>query len=441
MLIKSRFLLIIIFVCIASTGGAADFSQPLSLADCVEIALENNIQLQRSSYDLASQQKSTTHALSGFLPTASVRSNLTRTGGEQFYGNLIADSDQSSSSLTLSATQNLFRGGYDFYNWKANKHAAKASELSHNFQIKGVIYEVQQKYFDLLKKQQLLSVREEDLALSNKQLELSEALNEVGSAAKSDVLRAKATVAQKKLALLNAKNDVNLSQADLSKTLAIDLNAEYTITDFISVKDIEPISVDVKAASSSALGSRLDLLASKASLASAQTSTKRARSGYMPSLTLYGNYGWRNNTVLEDAGETDNWVNTFDGTYDWSYGVQLDFTIFDGFSRETSFSQAKLSAKSSRKNLEQKKLDIAFEVKQAALNLETAYERIKQADESLKAAEEDLRLAEERYKLGVATIVDLNTAQLGYTNAKTSHVESVYDFELQKARLDYVVGK
>ncbi|OQY26192.1 MAG: hypothetical protein B6244_14225 [Candidatus Cloacimonetes bacterium 4572_55] len=440
---------------------AEDFSEPLSLQKCVRIAIENNIQLALSEYDVESQKKNITHARSGFLPGVSLSSRVSNSGGESFFGNVKSSFDQKSASFGFSATQNLFRGGYDYYNLKAAKASTQASLLNLGFSKNGITYLVQQKYYDLLKKRRLQSVREEDLALSEKQLELAQALNEVGSAAKSDVLRAKATLAQKKLNLLNAQNDVNLSKADLSSTLGIDLNIDYGIVD-IDIADFDAFEENSDAASPDILTNepteltqiayenRLDLEAGRMLHKSAQATVKRARRGYLPSISLYGNYNWSNNdspiydatgNVVESKENLGDWINVFDGFKDWNYGVQLSFDIFDGFSREASYDQSKLSAHSSRKDLDQKKLDIALEVKQSYLNMTTAHERIKQAGESLKAAEEDLRLAEERYRLGVATIVDLNTAQLGYTNAKTSHIEAIYDFETAKANMDYVLGK
>lgn len=428
--------LLIISVVGFQTGEAVDFNQPLTLDDCINIAIENNILLSQSDLAVQTRQKESQRAFSGFLPDVSVSSSFSSSGGEQFFGNQRFDFEQKSSSLLLDASQNLFNGGYDYYNYKSARKMAEASTKNRDYSERALIFDVQQKYFDLLKKQRLLSVREEDVALSEKQLELAEALNEVGSAAKSDVLRAKATVSQKKLALLTSENDVNLSRADLSTTLGIDLNIDYEIVDVEGQVPTTSADVDLTNLTDQAMQDRLDMQATLATLESYHAAVKRSRSSYLPSLSLYGRYRWSNNDEI-----TDQWSNMFDGVTDWQFGAQVSLNIFDGFAREANYNIARLNARSSQQDVEQKKLDIAYEVKQATLNYEFAIAKIQQAEESLAAAEEDLRLAEERYRLGVATIVDLNTAQLGYTDAKVSHVEAIFDYEIAKARLDYVTGQ
>ncbi len=420
----------------AQMGFAADLSKPLALKDCISIAIENNVQLAKTEYNVQIQQKAIDQAKAGYLPTASLSAGWDRNGGEQFFGAQKSNFDQNSSSLSLSVSQNIYRGGYDRNNIKASREDAQAAELNLKHLKRDIVVQVQEKYFDLLKSQKLLKVREEDLGLSQKQLDLAEALNEVGSAAKSDVLRAKAVLAQKKLNLLNAQNEVNLANADLARTLGIDLNATFQIIDQTEQASPQPEELSFEQSRKTALTNRLDLQASQALLSSAHADIKKARSRYKPALGLSGRYTWSHNSEI-----SDNWPNMFGGVSSWSVGLDMTFTIFDGFVRETSLQQAKLSANAARKEVEQRQQDIALEVKRAALNLQTAAERIKQAEEALAAAQEDLRLGEERYRLGVATIVDLTSAQLNYTTARQAQVEAIYDYELARANLDYATGK
>ena len=86
------------------------------------------------------------------------------------------------------------------------------------------------------------------------------------------------------------------------------------------------------------------------------------------------------------------------------------------------------------------KLQIKNEVEQGVLNLKEAEERVIATKSTVKQAKENLRLAEGRYKVGLATIIDLTDARVLFLEANTDLITAFYDYKIAEATIKKAVG-
>ncbi|MFL5506799.1 MAG: TolC family protein, partial [Gemmatimonadales bacterium] len=73
--------------------------------------------------------------------------------------------------------------------------------------------------------------------------------------------------------------------------------------------------------------------------------------------------------------------------------------------------------------------------------LDAARIRIDVARQSLTASQEDIRVVGERYRLGVATLVDLLVSQEGLTQAELDMVNARLDYLRTRAQLEATLGR
>ena len=76
----------------------------------------------------------------------------------------------------------------------------------------------------------------------------------------------------------------------------------------------------------------------------------------------------------------------------------------------------------------------------AYLNALTASERLGLTNQLLSQAQLAMDLARGRYDLGLSSIVELSQAQLNLTSAQIATATARYDYQAQRAILDYQVG-
>lgn len=416
--------------------------QTMTLAECIEIAIQHNHDIVQSELQKDMYARDVLSATSRFLPSvnASLGYNHSvkgpssklfidpRTGipvPEQPY-----EIKSWNSSAGLNAQQMLFDASAVF-GWSrayAMKKSAEAYSLATD---QTVIFTVKERYYELLKKTQLVRVQEENLKSSEESYKKAQVLFEIGKVPKSDVLRAKVQLENARLALIQAQNDLEIANANLNHAMGREVNQKI-----IPVEEAELDTSDIpyEIALEKALNQHPLLKKSKADLQASRAGMYMAAGQFLPSLYAYGGYAWRHE-------EFDQIKHLLDTDYNWYLGVELSVPVFQGFSRVAEVSKARLQHKMNKDILEQTKQNIALEVKQAWANLRLAKQQMAVTEEAERAAEEDLRLNKEKYAIGSGTMLELITAQAAYTQAQTNHIQAIYDYHIAKAQLEKAMGE
>jgi TolC family type I secretion outer membrane protein len=437
---KTRIFLLVMLLGLFSTLQAQE--NALTLEECVDVALKHNAEIIMGRMTVDRAGKDVVQARAEFMPDVSARIS--------YYHSVVGPSSMLridpgtgipvpvqpeeiiswSSSAAMTVYQTLFRGGYNFFNYKMNHNLKKSAEYNFDDTRQGVIYQVKERYYNLLKAEKLLGVQEETLRSSEESFKRAQVLYEVGKASKSDMLKAKVQVETDRLALIEAQNSLSIARASLNYILGFNVDHDIRLVDNLEVPEVE---VSYEDALENALSQHPALLRGRYDVKAMKAGIGVAVSRFLPSVTAYFQYSWNH----QDFNKISN---LFDKDYSYYMGVQLSLPIFQGFSRIASTSQAKLDYRSSQEALDQIKLQVGLEVKQAYFEQQQAKRAIAVARDAVEAAEEDLRLNKEKYGLGAGTMLDLINAQVSATTAKSDHIQALYDYKYAIARLQKAMG-
>jgi outer membrane protein len=140
-----------------------------------------------------------------------------------------------------------------------------------------------------------------------------------------------------------------------------------------------------------------------------------------------------------------NWNGTDARNYDLfasrSLTLGMSWTLFDRFQREqtivnqlSTLDEAEATASDTRREVQ------ASLTSQFAL-LDAARLRIEITRTSVEAAQEDVRVVSERYRLGVATIVDVLTSQEALTQAEVDAVNARFDYLRARIQIEALIGR
>ncbi len=129
------------------------------------------------------------------------------------------------------------------------------------------------------------------------------------------------------------------------------------------------------------------------------------------------------------------------GTTSWNFRLSGSYQLFNGFQREQQVSQASETRRVARLQEDDARRQVRQEVDAALRTLETQELAIEIAQEAVTVAEEDLRLIRERYRVGVATTLDVITSQVAMDQAAADLVGARYDYAVAKAELESIVGR
>ncbi len=402
----------------------------LDLDKCVDMALEVNVAVLKAGYELDVAGNGVLTSASVLLPQANLESRSSRYEvlTPRQVGDKIVDTDRAYSAyLSVGETVSL-PGVMGVFESLASKRATQHYVAQINQEVS---YIARQKYLMVLRTRKLLVVADEALELSKRRLEKAQAMVEVGSAVKSDVLRAEVEMSSNQLDFISAENAVRLAETDLRYFLGVQDDVSLELEDVLEPSGIE---YDLDDALSTAREWRPDIKLASANLAAVGHSVWRERGGWFP----YVNFSW---TDYFTEGEFPGRLGDLEKNATWSWQITVGMDLFDGFGTFGRVRQARARRNSAREDLLQTERDAAFEVKEAFYSVEEARQRVDVSRRTVEVAEEELRLSEERYRLGAGTMLEQIDSQVSLSEARTSHIEALYDLLLSQARLVRATGR
>ena len=403
--------------------------------------MENKESLKASAMDLESSRQSVKGSYSSILPSVRFSGNMnesrfpTQTGGyNQTTGEITLDkiSSQISASSAISISQNIYDGGVW---WNSIRQAKNNYKIAEEFdrQIKSnIIRNVHTNYFNYLKASQLLDVARSNLMSSQQQLALAQQKYELGSAKKTDLLKAEVRFGQARVDVVN--NDAGLQNAYLSLKNAMGLIGKDV--DF-SIKEVEsPLDIVPEFETGFELVQKFNpsVKAKQYQISAAELGEKIAKGSRLPIISANASMSGTADNIgdaISNSSNEQQRVNT---------GLSISIPIFSGNSISTRIQKAKIAVDKQESEYLTQLQDLSVQLQLSIDQLNNYQEIIPINETVLVSAEEDLKLAQVRYSQGSTTILEVLDAQVSVVRARSSLIRTKYDAYIQQANLKALLG-
>ncbi|MBO8130186.1 MAG: TolC family protein [Candidatus Marinimicrobia bacterium] len=410
---------------------------PLTLEKCIEIALRESPDYILADYQVKISRTGILSSYNGILPRISTDLNATRSTqgpSEYVYNNIVFSRGDTTTyyyRTGLSLYQNIYDGGKWWYNIKLARNLYLNSEIYREQIRQWIILNVTQKYYEVLKAQQMLYVYQSALKSSEEQLKKSEELYKVKKVSQRDVYKAKVNLSNNKLNLLQQKTALENAKMELNIAMGRDA---YIPIEVVEKEYTPPVKFDEEKTIETVLANNIELKLLNIEKKTSEIQYKINRANLFPSLYSTFSYSRGGSDFSKIYKPMDKWWNT-------SIGITLSWSIFDGFSRKANITKSYLEYKSYDEQIEKKKQDIIKQIEILLNQLNTLLEMYNISKISVKSAEEDLRLAQEMYKLKSATLLEVLDAQASLIRANATLISTMYDAKVIEARILYLMGK
>jgi outer membrane protein len=275
-------------------------------------------------------------------------------------------------------------------------------------------------------------VREADNAAieeAEKNLDAANQRHEAGLGTIADVLQARSTYSQKKLALQTVEGQVETIRGSLATAMGLSPTIDYDIGSLPDTMPVHEVSRTVEELIQEAEKYRPDLAAARAAAHGARAHVKSVKAEGLPTISLEGNISRRFYNNPDDF--SDNYL----------YGAFLTFPLFTGFSHHYDIVKAQSEADLAEQQYTTLKNEVELDVWTSYYDLKTATERLTTAREFLESATESHSVALERYKAGVGTILELLSAQTTLEDARAQDLQARTDWLLTLSQLAYATGR
>ena len=426
--------------------------QPLTLEDCVNLALKQNQSLQLAKYQSETTISQAEASRSIILPsvnlgfsgnyggaftpeTATTIDSISTSAGTVYYPNVgytgnYGDMSWSDRySLSLNVNQNIYDGGRWMNTLKAADVSTELAKVSLTQSRINTIYMVKQAYYSYLGTARLLEVYQENLKSAQYQHDLALERFKIGAASMNDTLRTRVGVERARLQIINGEQDL----AQRGKELNLILARPYDTPIKLSETDWQAVVIpSLDEAWSYTTEHNPTLIRLEQNKQLATYNLKIAKSDYIPNVGL--------NLSYSNAADKPGDIVAKDNT-NLSAGVQLSWNLFSGFRTKRNVEQSHIATRSADENLKYSTDQLRKDLAQTLLEMKTSQESLRISQVILDAATQDFKLIQEQYRVGSVSILDVISVTADYENAKAGLIQAKYSLKLNEAKLYQLMGK
>ena len=422
----------------AADAGNPSLPRPLTLDSAIAYAVAHNPDLRRVTQQVAEQEGVLLEATAKRRPYASAGASYGYTQKslfEQFPGFPgFPLPDQNAWQLEVSVRQLVYSGGATEGRIRSAKARAEAARSSVSSAVNQVVYLVEQEFLGVLLAREQIEVRKEALQVLETEWAQAKVRREAGTGSDFDVLRAEVAVANARPALIRAENSYRSRQDALRTDLGAEVastEGDQTDLDVRGALKIPSVTLGLSQAIEAARARRPELMAGASLIAAAHEDRTVAAAGRKPQVSILSGYEVRKASYPASWGET---LNGF------TVGAQVDYPIFDGHATDARVHQAAAREAQAVAARDSTRLRIDLEVRDAYRALTEASQLLESADKVVVEATESLRLARARLAAGAAMQLDVLSAQVALTEARSNLAQAEHDYSLGAARLRRAIG-
>lgn len=490
---------------IAPVGGMEPFivdgKLRLSLADAIQLTLENNtdIKLNQLQLDAARWNLRKTYApfdpvlLSSFAPQRSTSPSITQLAGastlsslsQNFssqYSQLFQSGTQYnvswnayrsatnssfatlnpsiSSALTVSLTQNLLRNR-GFFAARAPLVIAqrnlKQTRASFEASVMDSVLRAINQYWDVVQARESLKVTQSALDMAEATYKQNKRMLELGALPPLDIYRSETQVAQQKLQLIRSQYTLRQVEDELRRTIGADLDPSTAVLDLDLTEPAENAAdmapVDLVAALQQALQSRPELEALHLQSANDDTNLKLAHNNLQPDLSISSFYSMNGvggnqlgtdvngNPIVVSNGGLSDALDQLGSRNFPGYGMTLTLRLpLRNRGAEADLGNALVSKRRDLYSLRREEQQVTIDVKHAADQLEQAKLSVTAAKTARDLAQKNLEAEQRKYELGAETIFFVLDAQTQLSQAEQNVVQAQIDLHRAVAQMDRATG-
>jgi len=419
-------LLFAVFILLQFTLSARA-AESLTVDQCVALALKQSPELEKAQASLSLAGASLQSSVGTILPHLSGSSSYSQRGPATIDQNGHLDTYSTGISAGLSLVN--LSGWADITGTALARQSAGAA---YRLAVASLTYQVKESFYGVARLEKTLEVARSSVKQSEEQAKRAEAMYQLGSLSRADMLQIQVSFIQSRVNLLSAESNILTAKQTLAGLLG--LTGEVAIDPKLDFPDTTKIRAISDTVAETELEQNPAYRQAKKNKQSKNAGLWSAWLDRLPYLSASYNYGYSDSRQFK--GNSD-WADHDS----WSTSLSLNWNIFDGGIAEARIRQAAAQAKIAEADFVTARQSVYSELKQAKLSLAMSRQSIGLVADLLQQATESYKLTTEKFRLGSASVLDLLSSQLTYNQAQQQATNTLCDYYLAQARLDKALGK
>ena len=378
----------------------------LTIEEAVRLAITNSTSVFQARAGLLVAESQVQEARAAFLPQVTGSAGYARS---KHYPAITESANSYDAGLSLGQDLLSFgRNDASLRQARAEREAAAAKVQS---AINTAAYNARIAFFDLLRAQDLLVISIENVREFSVHLEQVRVMAVLGTRIRYDITKAEVDLGNARLAALNASNTLLTARAMLGRVLG--LTEEFPCPLAGVPVSLPPVVEDRDALYLRGRRNNPDLCALQFQADAADAAVDFAVADLCPDLSFNAGFSWSGGSFPLGRG--------------WSFGPSLDWSLFNGWRKTGALDAAAAELQASRAGIANREQQLFQDLITALIQLHTARAQAVVAEVIVRAARESLDLVNARYRVGLATAVELTDAEVAVAQARTQQVQARHD--------------
>ena len=429
-----------------AVAGNAQTNGMWTLKACIDYAMAHNVQLLKSAATEKSASVDVSEAKAGLLPSLSgaVTQGVNYRPFQESGGNFVnggiatsaADKATQNGSYGINAQWVVWNGGKNKMNVTNAQYTQQLAAYDTQTQANKIKEQIAQLYVQILYMVEAEKVNRVLLAQDSTICARGQQMVSVGSMSKADLAQLQSQVSQGRYNVVNVQTQIADAKMQLKQLLEIPASEAFDVQS-VDVTDAEVLnSIPGKEnIYASALDSRPEVKRSLLAIEQSQLSTKIAKSGYMPTISLSGSLGDSHMT-----GSQTNWAKQMKNNFSGTLGVTVSIPIFDNRKNKSAVERAKVAETTAQLDLQDTQKQLYQTIETYWLNATNSQAKYVAAKSSVESLSTSYELMTEQFNLGLKNIAELLNSRANLLNAQQTMLQDKYTALLNRNLLSFYAG-
>ena len=399
--------------------AAAELAQPLSLDDCVRIAMSNNYAARKADLDRELYRIGKNVAFTAFLP------NVAASAGYNSYDKAMPQQhEQRFGTADLTASMPIFMPSTWFL-YAAARHGYAAAGVAAHYVRQGIVLQTSVNYYNVLVQQDTIAALESQLDAARETAERVSGLADEGLVSKWEGDQALFAAELRETELNKARRQLAVLRGELLQGLGLSPAAPLELSGETSEKAMPEGSVEDLVLQ--ALGSHPELALADRQVVIQDHQVRQAFCNFLPTISLFSTGTWTGNDL---AAHAENWVSGFSGAW----------TLFDGLANVARYKAAQVERRQTRLERENTFLSVMVGVVAAEASARDAAEGARVRRRAYDVAAAKWADYDAKAREGLIPLSDALDARGAMDLAQVALVQSRYQEKIAIANLELAMG-
>ncbi len=434
---KIAFLLVSFVV--ATMAKAQDERQVrvLTLDECIEIALSNNLDIKRAGNNELIARSNSLQSLMQFLPSINAGINWDISVGNQFDNNTgqVVNVSTQRSNPSVSANWVVFQGLSNFHQRKQRENELVSAQMTKDNSELTTEASILSFYLNVILSEENIKIAQQRVDLLTAQLDREVKRESVGVGNLESVYNFRSQLANEQLNLINFQNTFRRNKLQLLQAMQLDpTEFDYKVEAYPLADSVILSEPDIFArVLDEAMNYNPMVKAAEASRRASLFQYRAAQGLRLPTISVLGVYGSNYSSNGAFNPETDDFET--DATFFEQLGYNefqflrfdLNLPLFTRFNNHNRIQTAKLALANAELDNEQARLNVTNTVQTVYLDLINAQATYRSAHENLESLRQSFDFMQKRFETGnsdfytyLESLNNKNRAEIELSNAKYS---------------------